>query len=81
MRAAENRRWILRATSDGITVNVDPAGRIIDSLPQGLAAALPAKFNYIGEKTLYTRFGDWFCLLCAAIALAALAPALRASSR
>ncbi len=81
MRAAENRRWILRATSDGITVNVDPAGRIIDSLPQGLAAALPASFNYIGEKTPYTRFGDWFCLLCAAIALAALAPALRSSFR
>ena len=29
MRAAENRRWILRATNDGITVTVDPAGRIV----------------------------------------------------
>ncbi len=81
MRAAENRRWILRATSDGITVNVDPAGRIVDSLPQGFAAAMPAQFNYIEEKTLYTRYGDWFCLLCAAIALAALAPGLRRSAR
>lgn len=81
MRAAENRRWILRATSDGVTVNVDPAGRIADSLPQGIAAALPAQFNYIEEKTFYTRFGDWFCLLCAAITLAALVPALRSSRR
>ncbi len=77
MRAAENRRWILRATSDGVTVNVDPAGRIVDSLPQGLAAALPARFNFVEEQTFYTRFGDWFCGLCAAIALAGLAPALR----
>lgn len=81
MRAAENRRWILRATSDGVTVNVDPAGRIVDSLPQGVAAALPAGFNFIEEKTLYTRFGDWFCLLSAAVALAALISSLRSSPR
>ena len=29
MRAAENRRWILRATNDGITATVDPAGRVL----------------------------------------------------
>ncbi len=28
MRAAENRRWILRATNDGITATIDPAGRV-----------------------------------------------------
>lgn len=72
MRAVENRRWLLRSTSDGITVNVDPAGRIIDSLPQGVPAALPVRFNFLEEKTPYTRYGDWFCVLCAAISLAAL---------
>ncbi len=74
MRAAENARWLLRATSDGITVSIDPAGRIIDSLPAGLAAALPARFNYREEKTPYTQYGDWFCALCAALALGALVP-------
>ena len=33
MRAAENRRWILRATNDGITAMIDPAGRITERLP------------------------------------------------
>ena len=28
MRAAENRRWILRATNDGITAAIDPAGAL-----------------------------------------------------
>ena len=28
MRAAENRRWILRATNDGVTAVIDPAGRV-----------------------------------------------------
>ena len=27
MRAAENRRWILRATNNGVTASIDPAGQ------------------------------------------------------
>jgi apolipoprotein N-acyltransferase len=33
MRAAENARWIVRATNDGITASVDPAGRVVKRLP------------------------------------------------
>ena len=33
MRAAENRRWILRATNDGITATIDPAGRVVYRAP------------------------------------------------
>ena len=80
MRAVENARWLLRATSDGITVSIDPAGRIIDTLPSGVAAALPARFNYREQKTPYTRYGDWFCLVCALGALAVLVPEFRARS-
>src|SRR4029077_18021556 len=29
MRAAENHRWILRATDNGITAAIDPAGRVV----------------------------------------------------
>jgi apolipoprotein N-acyltransferase len=76
MRAAENARWLLRATSDGITVSIDPAGRIVDRLPGSVAAALPVRFNYRDEKTPYTRHGDWFCVACAGITLLALAPIL-----
>ena len=32
MRAAENARWIVRATNDGITATVDPAGRVTERL-------------------------------------------------
>jgi apolipoprotein N-acyltransferase len=32
MRAAENARWIVRATNDGITATVDPAGRVVERL-------------------------------------------------
>jgi apolipoprotein N-acyltransferase len=64
MRAAENRRWILRATNDGITAVIDPAGRVRGSLPPNTRAAYYAGFSYLSAQTFYTRFGDWFPALC-----------------
>ncbi len=69
MRAAENRRWILRATNDGITAAIDSAGRLRGALPLYQQATFSAGFNYVTAKTIYTRFGDWFPLLCLTIAL------------
>jgi apolipoprotein N-acyltransferase len=65
MRAAENRRWILRATNDGITAAIDPAGRLRGTLPIYTRAASYTGFTYISEQTVYTRYGDWFALVCA----------------
>jgi apolipoprotein N-acyltransferase len=69
MRAAENRRWILRSTNDGITATIDSAGRLRGSLPAYVEATSYTGFSYIAEKTVYTRFGDWFALLSAALAI------------
>ncbi len=65
MRAAENRRWILRSTNDGITATIDSAGRLRGALPLYTQATSYTGFTYISEKTLYTRLGDWFALVCA----------------
>ena len=73
MRAAENRRWVLRATNDGITATIDSAGRLRGMLPSYTEATSYSGFRYISEKTFYTRHGDWFAWLCAAIAAAGLA--------
>jgi apolipoprotein N-acyltransferase len=80
MRAAENHRWILRATNDGITATIDPAGRLRGTLPSYLEAASRSGFSYIGQTTVYTRFGDWFALVCAIAAAAALLAAKRGQS-
>ena len=69
MRAAENRRWILRSTNDGITATIDPAGRLRAILPLSTEAASRTSFDYISEKTVYTRWGDWFAWMCASLAL------------
>ncbi len=70
MRAAENRRWILRSANDGITATIDPAGRVLGHLPLYTEGTSYTGFNFISQQTVYTRFGDWFPALCAAIALA-----------
>jgi len=77
MRAAENRRWLLRATNDGVTATIDPAGRVWRHLPSYLAGAVHTGFSYIDTTTPYTRFGDWFAVLCAVVAAASLLPPWR----
>jgi apolipoprotein N-acyltransferase len=72
MRAAENRRWILRATNDGVTAVIDPAGRVLKRLPMYTETAGVLEYSYMGATTFYTRHGDWFawgCLLLGAAAL------------
>ena len=75
MRAAENRRWILRSTNDGITATIDSAGRLRGTLPLYVQATSYSGFSYETEKTLYTRWGDWFAILCAVAAAGGLVAA------
>ncbi len=75
MRAAESRRWLLRATNDGITSTVDPAGRVQKHLPSFQAGAARTSFSWIGDVTFYSRWGDWFVWVCAAAAVLGLAKA------
>ena len=70
MRAAENRRWIVRATNNGISAVIDPAGRLVHTLPEYQEAAARLRYGYRADQTFYTRYGDWFVLLCALLALA-----------
>ena len=74
MRAAENRRWIVRATNDGITAAVDPAGRVTAQLETGKELAERMRFGYRADRTFYTGHGDWFAwgALIAGVALSAL---------
>jgi apolipoprotein N-acyltransferase len=64
VRAAENRRWIVRSTNSGYTVSVDPYGRIIEPLPPDVRAAADLPYDFRTDETPYTRFGDWFAWLC-----------------
>jgi len=64
VRAVENRRWLLRGTNTGFTVDVDPYGRIIARLAPFKRAELDAPYAFRSDVTPYTRFGDWLAWLC-----------------
>ena len=82
MRALENRRWVLRATNDGITAAIDPAGRLVRQLAPHQETAARLEFSYRRDLTPYTRHGDWFAWSClAAGAAAAAAAAIRGGSQ
>jgi apolipoprotein N-acyltransferase len=67
MRAVENRRFIVRATNDGITAVVNPAGRIIKALPPYRQLASPVRYGAVSQITFYAEHGDWFAWSCLAI--------------
>ena len=77
MRAAENRRWILRSTNDGITAAIDPAGRVTREAQSFRALSEQAGFDYLNGTTFYTRWGDWFVALCALLGGAGVAVGVR----
>lgn len=72
MRAAENRRWIVRATNNGITAVIDPAGTVRETLEPFAARSGRMAFGYVDDVTLFSKAGDWFPWLGAALVLAAL---------
>jgi apolipoprotein N-acyltransferase len=80
VRAVENRRWLLRDTNDGITVSVDPYGRIVARLPANVRGELDAPYAFRADLTPYARWGDWLPWLCVLAALVLVWMAARGGS-
>jgi len=72
LRAIENRRYLLRATNNGVTALIDPYGRVEKQTAPYQMVALPVDFSYRQSQTFYTRHGDLFAWLCTALAATAL---------
>jgi apolipoprotein N-acyltransferase len=72
MRAAENARWILRATDNGMTTVIDPAGRVIREAQEYAELAARFEYRYRKDQTFYTQHGDWFVALCGVLSVACL---------
>jgi apolipoprotein N-acyltransferase len=79
VRAVENRRWLLRDTNTGVTVSVDPYGRIVARLPPDIRGQLDAPYSFRTDITLYARWGDWLAWLCVIAALVLLLLSARES--
>ena len=69
-RAVENRIAVFRCANGGFTCVVDRFGRIAtssitsDTTQQVLMTSVPLLSTSERKHTLYTRYGDWFPMLC-----------------
>ena len=73
LRAIENHRYLLRATNNGLTTEIDPYGRVLEQLPRYQQLVMPAHFSFETRLTFYSAHGDVFAWLCVAIATLMLA--------
>ena len=83
-RAVENRRSVVRSTNGGMTVTIDPDGRITGVLEPFTADYLIGTVPVVdGPATVYTRWGDWFgvAALCAGLGALLAGLALRLAAR
>ena len=66
-RAVETRRSLVRTATAGISVFIDPYGRVrqLSSTRSGTTLGQLIPFTY---QTIYTRYGDWFAWSCVGFA-------------
>lgn len=58
LRAVENRRYLLRAATTGISGIIDPYGRILSKSELMTSTCLVGDITPSKRRTLYTRWGD-----------------------
>lgn len=69
LRGLENGRYVVRATSNGITAIIDPHGHIVERAPQFETTALIGEFYAMEGLTPFTRLGSWPAWLLAGLML------------
>ena len=58
LRALENGRYVVRATSNGITAIINPRGELVDRAPQFETTYLTGEFYAMEGLTPFTRMGS-----------------------
>ncbi|MDP2242627.1 apolipoprotein N-acyltransferase [Pseudomonas sp.] len=70
MRALEAGRWMIRATNNGMTVLIDPFGRITEQLPQFEQGVLYGEVVPMQQLTPYLYWRGWPLLILCSLLLA-----------
>ena len=72
LRAVENRTWLIRATTTGVSAIIDPFGRVRARSATFAPAVLDGTIVPMQADTFYKRVGDAFAYGCLLISLAGL---------
>ena len=71
VRAIEQRRPLVRASTSGPSALVDRFGRVVARTQMDESAVLPGRVQPTDGRTLYARTGDLFGFVCLALSLGA----------
>ena len=63
-RAIENRRCLIRSANTGISGFIEPTGRIQSTSALFEPAVKIHTIPLLHQFSLYTRYGDWFAIIC-----------------
>jgi apolipoprotein N-acyltransferase len=64
LRAVEQRRYLVRASTSGPSGIIDPWGRTLVKTERAVRATATGRIEKRSERTLYSRMGDSFALAC-----------------
>ncbi len=64
MRSVENKRAMVRAANTGVSLLVEPDGKILSRTGIFVQGAIGAELPLMEGKTFFVRVGHWFSLLC-----------------
>jgi apolipoprotein N-acyltransferase len=64
LRAVETGRPVVRCGNTGISMFIDPGGRVLSTAPAWQEAVLTEDLQIGRGSTLYLRWGDWLAYLC-----------------
>ena len=67
VRSIEHRRWLLRATSTGISAFVDATGRIVQRIERNRRGVAAREVPMLTGTTVYEVLGDWPGWVCLAV--------------
>ena len=68
LRAIEQRRWMIRASTAGPSGIIDPLGRVVARTRWGTADTLRGTFRSREGLTTYATVGDMFAIACCIVA-------------
>ena len=64
LRAVEQRRWIIRASTSGPSAIIDPAGRLVAEMAPFSVGTIAGDVQASTHLSVYGRVGDVFALAC-----------------
>ncbi len=63
LRSVETRRYLVRSANSGVSMVVDPLGRIVGELEMDKEGMLVEQIQRLREQTFYTRTGEWLVVI------------------